>query len=299
MTPQDVLSDLAESRTAPLAAIQAALANKEEMLPVFLREIERSFELPDKQLPFGGAYGIMFEIFGQWADQRSYLPLVRFLRLDENTLENLLGDCLTELGDRVMAAVAADDLTPLRDAILDTKAYVFARSQMMSALIQIGLTQPARRAEVVALFEDIIVQLEPNADVVVVAEWAMAVAMLGISRFEAKARAAIAAIPRQMSPLTLEEFDKITEQRASDPEANWSLRRYLHPAPIDTIKDVSGWYCYSKEYIQSMEAEKARAADPLGFLDTPDPAVNIYRHVSRNDPCPCGSGKKFKKCCLS
>ena len=25
---------------------------------------------------------------------------------------------------------------------------------------------------------------------------------------------------------------------------------------------------------------------------------NRYRGVSRNDPCPCGSGKKFKKCCL-
>jgi len=23
-----------------------------------------------------------------------------------------------------------------------------------------------------------------------------------------------------------------------------------------------------------------------------------YPKVGRNDPCPCGSGKKFKKCCL-
>ena len=22
-------------------------------------------------------------------------------------------------------------------------------------------------------------------------------------------------------------------------------------------------------------------------------------HINRNDPCPCGSGKKYKKCCLS
>ncbi|HDK43534.1 MAG TPA: hypothetical protein ENG91_03150 [Desulfobacteraceae bacterium] len=22
-----------------------------------------------------------------------------------------------------------------------------------------------------------------------------------------------------------------------------------------------------------------------------------YTDVGRNDPCPCGSGKKFKKCC--
>jgi uncharacterized protein YecA (UPF0149 family) len=26
--------------------------------------------------------------------------------------------------------------------------------------------------------------------------------------------------------------------------------------------------------------------------------VEAHRKVGRNDPCPCGSGKKFKKCCL-
>jgi len=25
--------------------------------------------------------------------------------------------------------------------------------------------------------------------------------------------------------------------------------------------------------------------------------TNPYRYVGRNDPCPCGSGKKFKRCC--
>ena len=26
--------------------------------------------------------------------------------------------------------------------------------------------------------------------------------------------------------------------------------------------------------------------------------INDMRDVGRNDPCPCGSGKKYKKCCL-
>ena len=26
------------------------------------------------------------------------------------------------------------------------------------------------------------------------------------------------------------------------------------------------------------------------------PVPNPYASVGRNDPCPCGSGKKFKKC---
>jgi hypothetical protein len=36
-----------------------------------------------------------------------------------------------------------------------------------------------------------------------------------------------------------------------------------------------------------------------GAADDQQPAVNPFRDVGRNDPCPCGSGKKFKKCCLA
>ncbi|MCI7098671.1 MAG: SEC-C domain-containing protein [Lachnospiraceae bacterium] len=27
------------------------------------------------------------------------------------------------------------------------------------------------------------------------------------------------------------------------------------------------------------------------------PVVKTDKKVGRNDPCPCGSGKKYKKCC--
>jgi uncharacterized protein YecA (UPF0149 family) len=41
----------------------------------------------------------------------------------------------------------------------------------------------------------------------------------------------------------------------------------------------------------------------MGADDTeppiPEAPVLLPLHeVGRNDPCPCGSGKKFKKCCL-
>ena len=29
------------------------------------------------------------------------------------------------------------------------------------------------------------------------------------------------------------------------------------------------------------------------------PSVREYKKIGRNDPCPCGSGKKYKKCCLN
>jgi len=49
-------------------------------------------------------------------------------------------------------------------------------------------------------------------------------------------------------------------------------------------------------------AEEAQASAPAGQAGTPGkaPAAVVTRvadKVGRNDPCPCGSGKKYKKCC--
>lgn len=57
---------------------------------------------------------------------------------------------------------------------------------------------------------------------------------------------------------------------------------------------------------QEME-EGATPRPPAPGLDSLGPgfwnalrerAVNPCRDVGRNDPCPCGSGKEFKKCCM-
>ncbi len=40
-----------------------------------------------------------------------------------------------------------------------------------------------------------------------------------------------------------------------------------------------------------------RFGDPEGLLSPPSPPEQKMPQPGRNDPCPCGSGKKFKKCC--
>jgi preprotein translocase subunit SecA len=47
--------------------------------------------------------------------------------------------------------------------------------------------------------------------------------------------------------------------------------------------------------LPNLDDEEAWGFGPNDSFDT---ATNEFRHVGRNDPCPCGSGKKFKKCCL-
>ena len=48
-------------------------------------------------------------------------------------------------------------------------------------------------------------------------------------------------------------------------------------------------------------AGKMQAVDVAEFMRQmrTKPVVRDYKKVGRNDPCPCGSGKKYKNCCLN
>jgi tetratricopeptide (TPR) repeat protein len=51
-----------------------------------------------------------------------------------------------------------------------------------------------------------------------------------------------------------------------------------------------------REVKAMLSAERARLDDLV--KPTPRTVQNVTPKVGRNDPCPCGSGKKHKKCCL-
>ncbi|OBT16051.1 prepilin peptidase [Vibrio sp. UCD-FRSSP16_10] len=54
--------------------------------------------------------------------------------------------------------------------------------------------------------------------------------------------------------------------------------------------------CDLQPQLDLMINEVAQAADEL-MIGNKSQTLNPYKEVGRNDPCPCGSGKKFKKCC--
>ncbi len=55
--------------------------------------------------------------------------------------------------------------------------------------------------------------------------------------------------------------------------------------------EKNGWH-----YIIGFEPDKPEDISDLEkMLNPPKPVITDK--IGRNDPCPCGSGKKFKKCC--
>jgi hypothetical protein len=61
----------------------------------------------------------------------------------------------------------------------------------------------------------------------------------------------------------------------------------------DVVDELSGWAGFKPKQQRDQIASSPRP-NPWPAM----PAHNPFRNVGRNDPCPCGSGKKFKKCCI-
>ena len=68
-----------------------------------------------------------------------------------------------------------------------------------------------------------------------------------------------------------------------------------------TIETLASWSANDDAFDEGeAEAEfDGEPGEPPPWIGDEAPYRNPFRDVGRNDPCPCGSGKKYKKCCLA
>jgi uncharacterized protein len=61
------------------------------------------------------------------------------------------------------------------------------------------------------------------------------------------------------------------------------------------------FFTHIDPYMQTMArlAQSGRAPAEIMALLAQRENSTAYQNVGRNDPCPCGSGRKYKQCCLS
>ena len=61
---------------------------------------------------------------------------------------------------------------------------------------------------------------------------------------------------------------------------------------LESVFEENGW-----RYTIGLEPDKPEDIKDLEILLNPLKTKIADKHVGRNEPCPCGSGKKYKKCC--
>lgn len=61
---------------------------------------------------------------------------------------------------------------------------------------------------------------------------------------------------------------------------------------LESVFEKNDW-----KYSIELDSDKPEDINDLEMLLNPPKTVIAEKKVGRNDPCPCGSGKKHKKCC--
>ncbi len=297
MTPEEILADFARREGFPREALAAAGANRETMIPIFLDQIERLLSNEPESFTDADVSAFLFVYFllGEWRDVRAYRPLAALLRQDPEFVDALLGDAITEGTARVIAGVCDGDLGPIVSAIEDPAADEFVRGQMIDALVMIARQRPELRPEVVGYLE-----LFPSADVdkpeTLWSSWTFAVAALGLTHLEPQVEEVFE--QQWISPLeaSFDFFQKQLRMAVEEGESSWYQNSRNTQLIGSAIDELSGWYCFSDEFIEGRAKPRASGNTlPELFGDTFE---RDAPKVGRNDPCPCGSGRKYKKCCL-
>jgi Protein of unknown function (DUF1186)/SEC-C motif len=190
--------------------------------------------------------------------------------------------------------VASGDPDPLHQIILDPKADEFVRSRMCEALAMATFDNDAQHADAARFLRACYSQLLPQAECFVWNGWQSAIALLGLTELKPLVEQAFAHGLLSPSWLSFAHFEHDLEFSIQNPAALPHRSHGEFSLFGDTIEELSNWYCFSSKAQRDAERELTRMGQP----GLPRPAINPFRKVGRNDLCPCGSGRKFKKCCL-
>ena len=295
MEIDSILKELEQNRGYfPREAIEEAILRREEITPHLMRALQEAVERPvdsEEEESFLPLYAMF--LFAQFRERGAYRLIVGLCRLPRESLDSLIGDTITKGLPRIIASVFDGDTKPIKSVIEDSSIDEYVRGsaiRSLSFLVHEGIIE---RGEVIAYFSELFrtgLEREPSH---VWDELASEAVDLYAKTLADDIRGAYEEgllWPGYMHPEEVEEVFAMEEEAA--------LAHSRSPSKgliDDVVEEMQWWACFDPRKESRPEpAEPFRAA--AGRQDTVT-GVRSTTKVGRNAPCPCGSGKKYKKCC--
>ncbi len=237
----------------------------------------------------------------QFREPRALDCFLRFFRLPDELVLDLTGDLVTDDGAAVLASVCGGDPAPLLALIHNEAVNETVREQAVDALVVQAAWGERPRAAVVQDLRRLFHTLPKPGNAYVWAALTGGVCDFKATELAPEARQAFA---EQLVDETVLDVAWL-EQELSAPGEQGFASFCEHNAPIDAISECSMWCCFQDEADDAglLEENDEDCDDPFPLLpdepkaDAPPMPFIAPPKMGRNDPCPCGSGKKFKKCC--
>ncbi|MEO8350229.1 MAG: DUF1186 domain-containing protein [Chthoniobacteraceae bacterium] len=288
-------------RPFPHEAIIAAIDHREESIPHLLHALEWADQNTDEANHGEPPYMLhLFALFllAQFRETRSYPLVVSMARNAQ--VEDLLDDVITEDLGSILASVCGGDTRLIEGMIEDPTLYEFVRGAAVNALGVLLHTGAKTREEISGYIGELLtnrLEREPNH------AWDCAIGICSDFGFrehiDTIRKCYAAGLADPMFDL-LEDVEAEIVRPPGDPD-RWRLMRYT--LIDDTIAEIGSWYCFKPESAAEdddwEDADLPNDPDDLAGDDwgSAQFAIRETTKIGRNEQCPCGSGKKYKKCC--
>ncbi len=167
MTVEEILNALShKDNKFPREALEQATAQKEEITPHLLKILERVAEDPDGALgQEDSSYLYALYLLAQFRETRAYPLIVRIASLPPETVDELLGDTITEGLPKILASVCGGDTSLITRLAENAEVEKFTRGSALSSLLSLVLSGDKSRDEVMGYYSrlfDAMLKEEPS-----------------------------------------------------------------------------------------------------------------------------------------
>ncbi len=287
----------------PVQAIERAREHRDLMIPKLievLRETTTAARAGDK--PKGNAHFLAVFLLTEFRAEEAFPAILEAFSLPGELPFDLFGDAVTSTLARILAQFAADRTEVLDGLIRNADLNEYVRWEAAQCFEHLVRDQRLTRAEAVERLRQHLCWAVAEKDEAVIG--GLICVLVSFAPVEALADIE-EAYRLGLVDESLVDLGTVNESIAAGDER---VRKELAWCPAtgieDTIEELRHWASYA-EKPSPRPAPAPRVPQPhfaAPRAPTEPMAVRAPSRdvrIGRNDRCPCGSGKKFKKCCGS
>ncbi len=253
-------------------------------------------------------------LLGEMEAEESLVSILDFLSYEDECINFYLGDALTELIWQVIYKTGQGQPEMLRDFLLEPGIETYCKTPVLSGLAQIALYQSKRRNEIIALLRDVLngfANAKPGDNLLDTdVTGFLVVELLNIGARELEPEIKRLHELEYVNIGICGSWEVVEKNLKSDDTHRYEVEGLQEH--YDWLRGLSATWenefdeDYVEDEVDYMDDEVDVDEDNhwSGVLDKKYAPASLFnspvvsdKKVGRNEPCPCGSGKKYKKCC--
>ena len=272
----------------PRQAVEAAIANREAITPHLLQVLEDATHDIDGLIPSEDYMLDLYAFFllAQFRETRAYPLLVQMFSTPGEAVMNVAEDFIIEDLGRVLASVSDGDMGPMKRLIEDPQVNEYVRDAAMSSMLTLVVEGVVPRETVIAYFGELFRgKLERSYSFA----WDGLVSHstdLYPEELWPDIRQAFADDLVDALHIDLPFVERTLSEGKAATLARLEKNQHYHFLN-DTIREMESWVCFQPPPPPPPKPKPPPQRRP----------VTQGKKIGRNDPCPCGSGEKYKYCC--